>query len=109
MRRALILLLLLTLPASAAVRTSGNVIVGTANEQTFPFDRPFDLEGRTLRFTPDGAAYRVESQGLQWIDDAGPLFATLNTRFESSSVTPDGFGAIRFGAQELTRNAQLRR
>lgn len=119
MRRTLILLLFLTLPASAAVRTQGNVIVVTANERTLPFDRPFDLEGRTIRFTPDGAAHRVESQELQWNDDIGPLFATLNTPFDSATaqlafafpwgtaITLDGFGAIRFGAQELTRNAQL--
>jgi hypothetical protein len=119
-RRTLVLLFaILALPASAAVRTQGNVLVVTASETTFPFDRPFDLEGRTIRFTPAGAAHRVESTELQWIEDIGPLHATLHTPFETASVqlgfafpwgtalTLDGFGAIRFGALELTRNAQL--
>ncbi|HYH06811.1 MAG TPA: hypothetical protein VEK11_07065 [Thermoanaerobaculia bacterium] len=118
-----VLLLILAFPTSAAVRTSGNVVIVTTNERTFPFDRPFDLEGRTVRFTPAEGGYRVETQELQWTEDAGPLLATLNTPFESATVnlafafpfagaartsfTVDGFGAIRFGAQELTRNAQL--
>jgi len=35
----------------------------------------FDLAGRTLRFTPEGSRYRVESAPLYWDSNYGPELA----------------------------------
>src|SRR6476659_2233215 len=58
--------------------------------------RLFDLDHRTLRFTPDGAGYRVENVSLVWDADFGPPLtesrATLkNFTFPFSGKTWDGF------------------
>jgi hypothetical protein len=67
--------------------------------------RPFDLDRRTLRFTPDGEGYRVENVELNWDADFGPQFegnrATLrNFRFPFSGRSWDAFnvaiGAVTF-------------
>ena len=43
------------------ITTQGNLIVMTLNEAALGKANLFDLAHRTLRFTPDGDAYRVEN------------------------------------------------
>lgn len=71
--------------------------------------RLFDLDHRTLRFTPDGSGYRVENTSLTWDDDFGaPMTgstATLkNFTFPFSGQNWDSFnvaiGAIMFGSPQ---------
>jgi hypothetical protein len=68
----------------------------------------FDLDKRTLRFTPVPGGYRVENVALVWDSDSGPAMtgaqATLkNFAFPFSGKTFDGFtvgttGSIAFSA-----------
>jgi hypothetical protein len=55
-----------------SVTTRGNLIVLTLDEDVLGKSNLFNLEHRTLRFTPDGAGYRVENLPLQWDSDFGP-------------------------------------
>ena len=55
-----------------AVSTQGNLIVMTLEEGALGKANFFDLGRRTLRFTPEGAGYRVENRALQWDADLGP-------------------------------------
>jgi hypothetical protein len=54
------------------VSTDGNLIVMELNEGALGKANLFDLDGRTLRFTPEGSKYRVENTALQWDSDFGP-------------------------------------
>lgn len=68
----------------------------------------FDLEGRTLRFTPEGYGYRAENLPLQWMDDVGDevevpqlpvgsfAFPMAGASWDSMFVNP--LGTISFGA-----------
>lgn len=67
----------------------------------------FDLNGRTLRFTPSGSGYRVENIPLQWDSAWGdkitdPNVAIHNFSFPFSGKSWDAIsvgvtGSIRFG------------
>src|SRR5262249_44894926 len=50
----------------------GNLIVLELNDGALGKANLFDLNGRTLRFTPDGTKYRIENLPLQWDSDFGP-------------------------------------
>lgn len=50
----------------------GNLIVLTLEPDALGKANLFDLQHRTLRFTPDGAGYRVEVTKEQWDADFGP-------------------------------------
>lgn len=52
--------------------TDGNLIVMELNEGALGKANLFDMAGRTLRFTPEGSAYRVENTALQWDPEFGP-------------------------------------
>ena len=90
------------------VTTKGNLIVLTLKKNALGKENLFDLAGRTLRFTPDGAAYRVETAGLEWDDKygeemPGPQAALQQFQFPFSGKTWPGFsvgvtGSITFGA-----------
>ena len=54
------------------VTTQGNLIVLTLNEDALGPVNLFDLDHRTLRFTPAGSGYRVETLPLQWDAHFGP-------------------------------------
>lgn len=54
------------------VSTNGNLIVMELNDGALGKANLFDLTGRTLRFIPDHARYRIESAPLQWDSDFGP-------------------------------------
>jgi hypothetical protein len=53
------------------VTTQGNLIVMTLNEGALGTANLFDLAHHTVRFTPDGSRYRVETVPLQWDSEFG--------------------------------------
>ena len=88
------------------VATIGNLIHLELDRGAVAPERLFDLDHRTLRFTPDGAGYRVENIDLQWDADFGPALTggavTLKGfTFPFSGKQWDAFnvatGAITFG------------
>ena len=54
------------------VTTNGNLIVLTLDENALGKPHLFNLAHRTLRFTPDGSRYRVETLPEAWDNDFGP-------------------------------------
>jgi hypothetical protein len=54
------------------ISTQGNLIVMELEENVLGKANLFDLAHRTLRFTPEGARYRVENIPLQWDAEFGP-------------------------------------
>lgn len=91
------------------VTTTGNLIHLELDSGAVAPARLFDLDHRTLRFTPQGNGYRVENVALRWDADFGPELtgnsATLNgftfpfsgKRWSSFNVA---IGAITFGAMQ---------
>lgn len=53
------------------IKTQGDLIVMTLNEGVLGKANMFDLGGRTLRFTPEGAGYRAENTPLKWDSEFG--------------------------------------
>src|SRR5262245_7724373 len=53
------------------VTTIGNLIHLELETGAVSPERLFDLDHRTLRFTPDGGGYRVENVALVWDADFG--------------------------------------
>jgi len=114
-----------------AVSTLGNRIVVTLNEGALGQANLFDLAGRTVRFTPDGAGYRAETGALQWDSDFGPevtagrvmlknfVFPLSGRKWDSLSVGRTGtigfgetpavsigrFDPLSLGARNLVRQA----
>ena len=73
----------------------------------------FDLEGKTLRFTPDGIGYRTEVVPLEWDSDFGTVIdgfpsipVTLNnfqfpfSGTNWSTLFVNNFGSISFGEDQ---------
>jgi hypothetical protein len=54
------------------VTTQGNLIILTLNDDALGKPHLFDLSHRTIRFTPDGTRYRVETLPEAWDNDFGP-------------------------------------
>jgi hypothetical protein len=89
------------------VTTDGNLIVMTLNKGALGKANLFDLDRRTLRFTPDGSGYRAESMPLQWDASFGaeirdPDVTLHNFTFPFSGKQWNSFsvgmtGSIRFG------------
>jgi hypothetical protein len=89
------------------VTKMGNLIVLTMEPDALGKANLFDLQHRTLRFTPDGAGYRVEAMKEQWDADFGPEMQgseanTKNFAFPFSGKTWSEFsvgmtGSITFG------------
>jgi len=76
------------------VTVHGELAVLELDEGVIAEANPFDLEGRTLRFTPDGAGYRVENLPLAWDPDYGP-------ELDGGRVTLNGF-AFPFSGADRT-------
>lgn len=53
------------------VTTQGNLIILTLDENALGKPHLFDLEHRTLRFTPEGSRYRMETLPEAWDSDFG--------------------------------------
>ena len=89
------------------VSTDGDLIVIELASAALGQPNPFDLVGRTLRFSPAGPRYRVTNQALQWEADYGVeltgsdfslqrfTFPFSGQRWSSFSVGTTG--SIRFG------------
>jgi hypothetical protein len=58
------------------VTTQGPLIVMTLDENALGKANLFDLAHRTLRFTPDGAGYRIANLPVDWDADFGPEMKT---------------------------------
>ena len=90
------------------ITTQGNLIVMTLDEGVLGKEKLFDLEGRTVHFTPEAAGYRIETGPLQWdaefgAEMNGPQAALHHFAFPFSGKTWDSFsvgvtGSITFGA-----------
>src|SRR5690242_17335822 len=89
------------------VKVIGNLIHLELDSGAIAPERLFDLDHRTLRFTPDGAGYRVENVPLVWDAEFGQALtagpATLTRfKFPFSGRTWDTLnvatGSITFGA-----------
>ena len=117
MRRVLIVLAILAVPAAAfaqrppgrsigKVTTIGNLIHLELEPGAVIPARQFDLDHRTLRFTPDGAGYRVENVELKWDSEFGeaaqPQVTLKNFTFPFSGQRWSNFniatGSITFAA-----------
>jgi hypothetical protein len=91
------------------VTRQGNLIVLTLNEDVLGKANLFNLAHHTLRFTPEGSRYRVETIPLQWNSEFGQEMpgsdASLkNFAFPFSGKNWTSFsigltGSITFGAQ----------
>jgi hypothetical protein len=91
-----------------AIRTQENLIVMTMDEGALGKANLFDLVGRTLRFTPEGAGYRAENVALKWDPEfgaalPGPQLTLRNFAFPYSgknwdSLSVGATGSISFGA-----------
>ncbi|MGC1107747.1 MAG: hypothetical protein WA876_14530 [Candidatus Acidiferrales bacterium] len=89
------------------VSVLGNLILMELDSGALGQQNLFDLNQRTLRFTPEGAGYRVENLPLQWDADFGdqiknPNVSIHNFSFPFSGKTWDSIsvgmtGSIRFG------------
>ncbi len=89
------------------VTTRGNLILLTLNEDALGKPHLFDLEHHTVRFTPDGMRYRVETIAEQWDKDFGaeihdPHVTLTKIAFPFSGKTWNGMsvgvtGSITFG------------
>ncbi|HVB56985.1 MAG TPA: hypothetical protein VNE63_11210 [Candidatus Acidoferrales bacterium] len=89
------------------VSVVANLILMELNKGAFGEQNLFNLEQRTLRFTPDGAGYRVENLPLRWDADFGqpltsPQVTLHNFSFPFSgkawnSLSVGVTGSIRFG------------
>jgi hypothetical protein len=96
------------------ISTQGKLIVLTLNEGALGKANLFDLDHRTLRFTPEGSGYRVERLPLQWDAEFGPAMSgseagLKNFAFPFSGKTWNTFsvgvtGSMTFG--EPTANAR---
>ncbi len=93
--------------AIGKVSTKGDLIVMELDASGLGKTDLFDLTGRTLRFTPDGSRYRVETQALQWDTDFGPELAAAEVTLHQfvfpfsgqdwKSFRVGATGSIRFG------------
>lgn len=117
-RRASSLLALLAVPCAllaqrqpghpiGKVTTIGNLIHLELDSGAVASERLFDLDHRTLRFTPDGAGYRVENVPLVWEAEFGPALADGPAALKNFSFPFSGknwdtlnvaMGSITFGA-----------
>ena len=89
------------------VSVYGNLILMELDKGALGQQNLFDLDHRTLRFTPGSAGYRVEKLPLRWDADFGqelssPTVTLHNFSFPFSGKTWDSFsvgvtGSIRFG------------
>jgi len=92
------------------VSVRGKVILLELNDQALGTTNLFNLRGRTLRFIPEGARYRVENASLSWDPDFGPELAGAQANlhkflFPFAGRTWDSFlvgnsGSLRFGLSE---------
>ena len=92
---------------------SDNLIIVELGADGLLPENHFDLEGKTLRFTPDGIGYRTEVVPLEWDSDFGTVIVgfpsipvTLNnfqfpfSGTNWSTLFVNNFGSISFGEDQ---------
>ena len=92
---------------SGTITMHGEVAVLELDEGVVSEANLFDLDGRTLRFTPAGAGFRVENVPLEWVAEPGEPFEgrELELGFSfpfsgstwSTAVVDNSMGLITFG------------
>jgi hypothetical protein len=92
------------------VSIEGDLIVIELDDGSLGKTNLFNLVGQTLRFTPEGSRYRIETGRLRWESEYGPELAGAevslhNFAFPFSGKLWESFligttGSIRFGASE---------
>jgi hypothetical protein len=92
------------------VSVKGNLIVMELDEGALGKANLFDLVNHTIRFTPDGLRYRIETGALQWDSDFGPELSGADVTlhqfaFRFSGKQWNSFrvgrtGSLRFGTPE---------
>jgi hypothetical protein len=92
------------------VSTNGDLIVMELDDGALGKAHLFDLMRRTLRFTPEGSRYRVESGPLHWDPDYGPELPGAEASLHQFAFPFSGkpwksflvgtTGSIRFAASE---------
>lgn len=92
------------------ISVKGSLIVLELNAGALGTVNLFNLTGRTLRFVPDGAKYRVENVGLDWDPDYGPELTGAEVKLQNfafpfsgkqwNSLLVGATGSIRFGGSE---------
>jgi hypothetical protein len=92
------------------VSTKGGLIVIELDDGVLGRANLFDLTGHTLRFTPEGSRFRVDSGPLRWDSQYGPELTGAETKLHKFAVPFSGrswdsflvgtTGSIRFGASE---------
>ena len=89
------------------VSTIGNLIHIEMAEDAVTPEHLFDLDHKTLRFTPEGAGYRVENIKLKWDDEFGTALTTPTVTLKNFAFPFSGkswnelnvaTGAVTFGA-----------
>lgn len=101
------------------VTVQGKLILLTLNESALGRANLFNLEHHTLRFTPDGAGYRVENFAFAWDEDFGtaltsPKVTLKNFEFpfsgkQWSALSAGVTGTIVFGEPEASAGPPERR
>src|SRR4029077_5049667 len=96
------------------VSTSGDLIVMELDDGALGKANPFDLTGRTVRFTHERSGYRVETGTLRWDSDFGPEAAGAEVTLHQfdfpfsgeqwKSFLVGGTGSISFGKREKDEN-----
>jgi hypothetical protein len=91
------------------VTTAGNLIHLELDSGAVAPEHLFDLDHRTLRFTPQGNGFRVENVALRWDADFGPQLTGNSTTLRGFTFPFSGkkwssfnvaLGAITFGAMQ---------
>jgi len=92
------------------VSAKGDLIVMELDDGALGKTNLFDLTGHTLRFTPEGSRYRIETGPLHWDSDYGPALAGAEANLQKfvfpfsgtvwKSFLVGATGSIRFGASE---------
>ncbi len=92
------------------VSIKDNLIVMELDEGALGKANLFDLVDHTIRFTPDGSRYRIETGPLQWDSDFGPelhdaevtlhQFSFPFSSKQWNSLRVGRTGSIRFGTPE---------
>jgi hypothetical protein len=92
------------------VSTSQGLIVVELDDGALGKANLFDLAGHSLRFTPEGSRYRVETGPLHWDSDFGPELTGARARLHQFAFPFSGklwnsflvgtTGSIRFAASE---------
>ena len=77
--------------APARSRVDGQIILQESTPDSMPFDHPFDLEGKSLSFTPDKDGFLVETRALDYDDDIGDFVLSFR-----DNGTPDWYRATVF-------------